>query len=86
MTDSEIAAELNRRSWRCSVNHDPFTSRVVMILRWTYKLTSRADRLRAKGLLDTHQLAELIGTKHGATCGAQPEAIRLRRWADTKVS
>jgi DNA invertase Pin-like site-specific DNA recombinase len=63
MTDSEIAAELNRHGWRCSVNHDPFTSRAVMILRWTYKLTSRADRLRAKGMLDIHQLADLLGTK-----------------------
>lgn len=63
MTDSEIAAELNRRGWRCSVNHEPFNSRAVMILRWTYKLTSRTDRLRAKGLLDTHELADLIGTK-----------------------
>jgi DNA invertase Pin-like site-specific DNA recombinase len=63
MTDSEIAAQLNQRGWRCSVNHAPFTSRAVMILRWTYKLTSRADRLRAKGMLDTHQVAELLATK-----------------------
>jgi hypothetical protein len=63
MTDSEIAAQLNQRGWRCSVNHQPFTSRAVMILRWTYKLTSRADRLRAKDMVDAHQVAELLGTK-----------------------
>jgi len=63
MTDSEIAAQLNQRGWRCSVNHDPFTARAVGILRWTYKLTSRADRLRAKGLLNIRELAELLGTK-----------------------
>jgi DNA invertase Pin-like site-specific DNA recombinase len=63
MTDSEIAAQLNQRGWRCSVNHQPFTARAVMILRWTYKLTSRADRLRAKGMVDAHQVAELLGTK-----------------------
>lgn len=63
MTDSQIAAELNQRGWRCSVNHDPFTSRAVMILRWTYKLTSRTDRLRAKGLLNIREMAELLGTK-----------------------
>jgi len=62
-TDSEIAAQLNERGWRCSVNHAPFTSRAVMILRWTYKLTSRADRLRDKGMVDAHQVAELLGTK-----------------------
>ena len=63
MTDSEIAAQLNQRGWRCSVNHAPFTSRAVMILRWTYKLTSRADRLRAKDMVDAHQVAELLATK-----------------------
>lgn len=63
MTDSEIAAQLNQRGWRCSVNHAPSTARAVMILRWSYKLTSRADRLRAKGMVDTHQVAEILGTK-----------------------
>ena len=63
MTDSEIADQLNQHGWRCSVNHQPFTARAVMILRWAHKLISRVDRLRAKGLLDTYQMAELIGTK-----------------------
>jgi hypothetical protein len=63
MTDSEIAAQLNQRGWRCSVNHAPFTGRRVGILRWAYELSSRADRLRAKGLLDRHQMAELLATK-----------------------
>lgn len=63
MTDSEIAAQLNQRGWRCSVNHQPFKGRTIGILRFAYKLTSRADRLRAKGLLDIHQVAELLGTK-----------------------
>jgi hypothetical protein len=63
MTDSEVASELNHRGWYRSVNHDPFTARGVGILRYTYKLASRADRLRAKGLLDIHQMAELLGTK-----------------------
>jgi hypothetical protein len=63
MTDSEIAAQLNQRGWRCSVNHKPFKGRTVAILRWAYKLTSRADRLRAKGMLDIYQVAELLGTK-----------------------
>ena len=69
MTDSEVAAELNRRGWRCSVNHAPFTSRAVMILRWTYKLTSRADRLRAKGMLDI--------TSTGRTPRDQTQSRRL---------
>jgi DNA-binding transcriptional MerR regulator len=34
-----------------------------MILQWNYKLTSRADRLRAQGLLDIRQMAQILGTK-----------------------
>jgi DNA invertase Pin-like site-specific DNA recombinase len=63
MTDSQIAAELNARGWRCSVNNNPFTARAVMILRWTYKLTSRADRLRAKGFLNIREMAKILDTK-----------------------
>ena len=47
-TKAEVVAEVDR---------------AVMILRWTYKLTSRADRLRAKDMVDAHQVAELLGTK-----------------------
>ena len=63
MTDSQIATELNRRGWRCSANHQPFTPRAVLVLRLNHKLTSRTDRLRAKGLLNAHQAAEILGTK-----------------------
>ena len=85
MTDSEIAAQLNQRGWRCSVNHAPFTSRAVMILRWTYKLTSRADRLLAKGMVDTHQAAELLRTKpHLVDYWRQQGVLRGVRLNDKK--
>jgi DNA invertase Pin-like site-specific DNA recombinase len=63
MTHSQIAAELNQRGWCCSVNHKPFTPRAVLILSYNHKLTSRVDRLRAKGLLNARETAELIQTK-----------------------
>jgi hypothetical protein len=63
MTHLQIAAELNRHGWCCSVNHRPFTSRKVLILICNHKLTNRTDRLRARGLLNIHEMAELIGTK-----------------------
>jgi DNA invertase Pin-like site-specific DNA recombinase len=63
MTHSQIAAELNQRGWYCSVNHKPFTPRSVRVLSYDHKLTSRVDRLRAKGLLNIHEMAEIIGTK-----------------------
>src|ERR1017187_9092067 len=46
-----------------SQHHDPFTSRAVLVLTCNYKLTSRTDRLRAKGMLNIGEMAELIGTK-----------------------
>ena len=63
MTDSQIAAELNQRGRCCSVNHHPFTARAVLVLRGNHKLTSRADRLRAKGLLNTREIAQILETK-----------------------
>jgi len=62
MTHSQIADELNQRGWHCSVNHKPFTPRAVLILSYNHKLTSRADRLRAKGLLNIRETAQIIGT------------------------
>ena len=63
MTDSQIAAQLNQRGWGCSVNHHPFTARAVLVLRCNHKLTSLANRLRAKGLLNIREMAEILGTK-----------------------
>ena len=62
MTDSQIAAELNRRGWRSSANN-PFTAWVVFNLRRNHNLASRTARLRAKGLLTAREVAEIIGTK-----------------------
>ena len=61
-TDSEIAAELNKKGWRSSANQ-PFSSWIIYRLRTGYQLPSRTERLRAKGLLNARQIAELIGTK-----------------------
>jgi DNA invertase Pin-like site-specific DNA recombinase len=62
MTDSQIAAELNHRGWRSSANN-PFTAWVVFNLRRNHRLASRTERLRAKGLLNAQEMAEVIGTK-----------------------
>jgi hypothetical protein len=61
-TDSEIAAQLNKKGWRSSTNQ-PFSRRIIFSLRIDHKLPSRTERLRAKGLLTARQIAELIGTK-----------------------
>jgi len=61
-TDSEIAAELNKKGWRSSANQ-PFSAWIILRLRTSYKLPRRAERLRAKGLLSAREIAALIGSK-----------------------
>ena len=61
-TDSEIAAELNKKGWRSSANQ-PFSAWIIYQLRTSHKLVSRTERLRAKGLLNAREIAQLIGSK-----------------------
>ena len=61
-TDSEIAAELNKKGWRSSANQ-PFSAWIILRLRTSYKLPRRAERLCAKGLLSAREIAALIGSK-----------------------
>ena len=61
-TDFEIAAELNKKGWRSSANLS-FSQRIISCLRTVHKLPSRSERLRAKGFLNTRQIAQLIDSK-----------------------
>jgi hypothetical protein len=61
-TDSEIAAELNKKGWRSSANQ-PFSRWIIYRVRTGHKLVSRTERLRAKGLLSARQIAQLVETK-----------------------
>jgi len=61
-TDSEVAAELNKKGWRSSANQ-PFSAWIIYQLRNSHKLVSRTERLRAKGFLNPREIAELIGSK-----------------------
>jgi len=61
-TDSEIAAELNKKGWRSSGNQ-PFSAGKIYRLRTAHKLPSRTERLRAKGFLNAREIAELAATK-----------------------
>ncbi len=64
LTDSQIAAELNRRGWRRTPTERPFNARAVFRLRQYYQLINRADRLRAKGMLTAREMAAILETKH----------------------
>jgi DNA invertase Pin-like site-specific DNA recombinase len=61
-TDSEIAANLNKKGWRSSANQ-PFSRWIIYRLRTGHKLVSRTERLRAKGFLNAREIAALVGTK-----------------------
>src|SRR5260370_2177293 len=61
-TDSEVAAELNKKGLRSSANLT-FSQRIIYCLRTVHKLQSRTERLRAKGLLNATQIAQLIDSK-----------------------
>jgi DNA invertase Pin-like site-specific DNA recombinase len=61
-TDLEVAADLNKKGWRSSANQS-FSAWIIYQLRTSHKLASRTERLRAKGLLNAREIAELIGSK-----------------------
>lgn len=59
-TEAEIAAHLNERGWVTGTGHQ-FTLRIVNNLRRTYRIKSRFDRLREKGLLTANEVGPRIG-------------------------
>jgi DNA invertase Pin-like site-specific DNA recombinase len=59
-TDAEAAELLNQAGHRSGENK-PFTGRIVLHLRRAHQLPSHRDRLRAAGMLTTHELAQRLG-------------------------
>jgi len=59
-TDAETAAQLNQAG-HVSGTGKPFTAQIVLHLRRNHGLPSHADRLRARGLLTTNEVAERLG-------------------------
>jgi len=59
-TDAEVAAELNQLGRRSGMKQ-PFTRRIVADIRHDNNLPSHHKRLRARGLLTHHEIAELLG-------------------------
>ena len=59
-TDGQVAARLNERGHR-NWQGQPFTSRTVMSIRRAYRLRSRFERLRARGMLTGQEMAEQLG-------------------------
>ena len=60
---SQLRPVHNSKGWRSSGNQS-FDARMIRSLSTSHKLPRRSERLRAKGLLTSRQIAELIGSKH----------------------
>ena len=62
MSDPQIAAELNRKGLKSSLDNQ-FSAWMVYCLRRSHGLKSRRERLRELGLLNNREVAQLVGTK-----------------------
>lgn len=60
-TEDEVANVLNERGWHSSAGN-PFTRRMVHILRHSYRMKTRFTRLQAQGLLTARQIGLMIGS------------------------
>jgi len=58
--DRQIAEILNRHGWR-TWEGKPFNLKKVAFIRCAYKLSSRRDRMRQRGMLTTQEVAEKLG-------------------------
>jgi hypothetical protein len=74
-TDAEAAEMLNSAGRRSGENK-PFTAGIVIHLRQKYHLLSRAERLRAQGLLTTTELAQRLRV-HPSTIKSWTKAVIL---------
>jgi DNA invertase Pin-like site-specific DNA recombinase len=63
--DREIAEILNRNGWR-TWQAKPFNLKKVAWIRCAYKLASRHDRLRQRGMLTTREVAANLGVSETA--------------------
>jgi len=60
-TEGEIVQLLNERGWRSSTGN-PFTLRILHMIRHAHKLKTRFKRLQERGLLTARQMAPIIGS------------------------
>jgi hypothetical protein len=58
--DREIAKILNEHGWR-TWEGKPFNLKKVAFIRSAYKLSSRRERMRRRGMLTTREVAEKLG-------------------------
>lgn len=76
--DGEVAARLNGQSRTTSLGA-PFTARRVELIRRTFGLPSRYDRLRAQGFLTLPEMAQWLGISPSLVHGWARRGILQRQ-------
>jgi hypothetical protein len=80
--DREIAEILNergRRTWEGK----PFNLKKIAFIRFAYKLPSRFERLRRRGLLTTREVAERFKISQTAVYDWGQQGLIKKRYSDT---
>ncbi len=80
--DREIAEILNQRG-RCTWEGKPFNLKKIAFIRMAYQLASRYTRLRRRGLLTTHEVAERFGVGRTAVHQWGREGLIQKCYADS---
>lgn len=70
----EVANLLNK-SGKVTGTGQAFDAKSIRFIQWSYRLKSRYDRLRAQGLLRTHELANTLGVHHST----------IRKWTSRRI-
>jgi hypothetical protein len=84
-TNSQIAAELNKKGWRSSDNR-PFSALIIQQLICNHKLPDRAERLCAKGLQAQGKSPNLSTANQTSWIIGASEACSMESPSTTKTS
>jgi DNA invertase Pin-like site-specific DNA recombinase len=80
--DREIAEILNQNGWR-TWQAKPFNLKKVAWIRHAYKLSSRYDRLRRRGMLTTREVADKFGVSKTAVNEWGRQGLIKKCYADS---
>ena len=80
--DREIAEILNRDGWR-TWEAKPFNLKKIAFIRGAYKLASRYERLRRRGMLTTREVAAKFGVSETAVHEWGRQGLIKKCYADS---
>jgi len=80
--DREIADILNQNGWR-SWEAKPFNLKKIAFIRSAYKLSSRHERLRRRGMLTTREVAARFGVSETAVHDWGRQGLLKKSYTDS---